>query len=166
MRLIDETSGERVHNYEFETTVNADVELLRNRLYAGFNLLYEPEVTWTATGETVREATLGGSAALSLRLMSNVVFGGEIWYLRHYDSPTLDGFHRRRRDAGTDALYPVHAENVHDRGLEHPGLGPRDRQSRLAQSGGVPAPSRQTEIRLGILMFLNTGKDDGCLLCR
>ncbi len=92
VRLIDETSGERVHNYEFETTVNADVELLRNRLYAGFNLLYEPEVTWTALDETVREATFGGSAALSFRLMSNVVLGGEIWYLRHYDSPTLTAF--------------------------------------------------------------------------
>ena len=50
VRLIDETSGERVHNYEFETTVNADVELLRNRLYAGFNLLYEPEVTLDRDG--------------------------------------------------------------------------------------------------------------------
>jgi hypothetical protein len=92
VRLIDETSGARVQNYEFETTVNADVELLRNRLYAGFNLLYEPEVTWTALDETVREATVGGSAALSFRLMSNVVLGGEIWYLRHYDSPTLSAF--------------------------------------------------------------------------
>jgi len=92
VRLIDETSGERVHNYEFETTVNADIELLKNRLYAGFNLLYEPEVTWTALDQTVREATVGGSAALSLRLMSNVVLGGEIWYLRHYDSPTLTAF--------------------------------------------------------------------------
>jgi hypothetical protein len=92
VRLIDETSGERVHNYEFETTVNADIELMRNRLYAGFNLLYEPEVTWTALDETVREATVGGSAALSLRLMSNVVLGGEIWYLRHYDSLTLTAF--------------------------------------------------------------------------
>jgi hypothetical protein len=92
VRLIDETSGERVHNYEFETTVNADIELLRNRLYAGFNLLYEPEVTWTAMDETVREATFGGSAALSLRIASNVVVGGEIWYLRHYDSPTLTAF--------------------------------------------------------------------------
>ena len=144
VRLIDETSGERVHNYEFETTVNADIELLRNRLYAGFNLLYEPEVTWTAMDETVREATFGGSAALSLRIASNVVLGGEIWYLRHYDSPTSDGFHRRRRDARTDALCPVHAENVHDRGVECPGLGTRNRQSGFAQSGGVPAPSRQT----------------------
>jgi hypothetical protein len=92
VRLIDETSGERVHNYEFETTVNADLELLRNRLYAGFDLLYEPEVTWTATGDTVREATVGGSAALSVRLTSNVLVGGEVWYLRHYDSPTLSAF--------------------------------------------------------------------------
>ena len=92
VRLIDETSGERVHNYEFETTVNADLELLKNRLYAGFNLLYEPEVTWTAMDETVREATFGGSAALSLRIVPNVLVGGEVWYLRHYDSPTLSAF--------------------------------------------------------------------------
>jgi hypothetical protein len=92
VRLIDETTGERVHNYEFETTVNADLELLRNRLYAGFNLLYEPEVTWTAMDETVREATYGSSAALSLRIAENVLVGGEVWYLRHYDSPAFSDF--------------------------------------------------------------------------
>jgi len=92
VRLIDETTGERVHNYEFETTANADLELLRNRLYAGFNLLYEPEITWTALDETVREATLGGSTALSLRIAPNVLIGGEVWYLRHYDSPVLSAF--------------------------------------------------------------------------
>ena len=86
VRLTDETSGEHVHNYEFETTLNADLELMRNRLYAGFNLLYEPEVTQTLTGDTVREATFGGSAALSLRVVSNVVVGGEVWYVRHYDT--------------------------------------------------------------------------------
>lgn len=92
VRLVDETSGERVHNYEFETTLNADLELLRNRLYAGFNLVYEPEITLTAPGETVREATVGGSGALSLRIVSNVLVGGEVWYLRHYDSNTLSDF--------------------------------------------------------------------------
>jgi hypothetical protein len=92
VRLIDETSGARVHNYEFETTVNADLELLRNRLYAGFNLLYEPEVTKTATDGTQREATFGGSAALSVRLAPNLLIGGEVWYLRHYDIPTLKAF--------------------------------------------------------------------------
>jgi len=92
VRLIDETSGASVHNYEFETTVNADLELLRNRLYAGVNLLYEPEVTRTATDGTQREATFGGAAALSVRLAPNLLIGGEVWYLRHYDSPTLSAF--------------------------------------------------------------------------
>jgi hypothetical protein len=92
VRRTDETSGERVRNFEFETTVNADLELMKNRLYAGFNLLYEPEVTQTAPGDTQREATLGGSAALSVRIVSNVVLGGEVWYLRHYDAANLTAF--------------------------------------------------------------------------
>src|SRR2546423_1308507 len=82
VRRIDETSGERVRNFEFETTVNADLELVKNRLFAGINLLYEPEVTQTTMGDTQREATFGGSAALSLRVASNVVVGGQVWYLR------------------------------------------------------------------------------------
>jgi hypothetical protein len=92
VRLTDETSGARVRNYEFETTVNADLELLKNRLFAGFNLLYEPEVTWAPTGDVQREATLGGSAALSLRIASNIVVGGEVWYLRHYGAANLTAF--------------------------------------------------------------------------
>jgi hypothetical protein len=92
VRLTDVTSGTRVRNYEFETTVNADLELLKNRLFAGFNLLYEPEVTWAPTGDVQREATLGGSAALSLRIASNIVVGGEVWYLRHYDAANLTAF--------------------------------------------------------------------------
>src|SRR5258708_14497762 len=65
---------------------------MRNRLYAGFNLLYEPEVTQTMAGDTQREATFGGSAALSLRVASNIVVGGEVWYLRHYDAANLTAF--------------------------------------------------------------------------
>jgi len=92
VRRIDETSGERVRNFELETIINADLELMRNRLFAGFNLLYEPEVTRTAMGDTLREAKFGGSAALSLRIASNIVVGGEVWYLRHYDSIGLSAF--------------------------------------------------------------------------
>jgi hypothetical protein len=92
VRFIDETSGAGVHNFEFETTVNADIEVLKNRLYAGFNLLYEPEVTRTATDAIQREAQFGGSAALSVRLAPNLLIGGEVWYLRHYNSPTLSDF--------------------------------------------------------------------------
>jgi hypothetical protein len=92
VRRMDETSGERVRNFEFETTINADLELIKNRLFAGFNLLYEPEVTQTAIGYTQREAKFGGSAALSLRIASNVVLGGEVWYLRHHDAANLTAF--------------------------------------------------------------------------
>jgi hypothetical protein len=92
VRLIDETSGEHVHNYEFETAINADLELVRNRLFAGFNFLYEPEFTQTLMGDTVREATIGGSAALSLRVASGVLLGGEVWYLRHYADVGLSAF--------------------------------------------------------------------------
>jgi hypothetical protein len=92
VRLTDETSGARVRNYEFETTINADLELLRNRLFAGVNLLYEPEVTWQPTGEVQREATTGISGALALRIASNVVVSGEVWYLRHYDAANLSAF--------------------------------------------------------------------------
>ncbi len=92
LRRIDETSGERVRNFEFETTINADLELLKNRLFAGFNLLYEPEITHTVADETFWESKFGGSAALSLRIASNIVVGGEVWYLRHYDSAGLSNF--------------------------------------------------------------------------
>jgi hypothetical protein len=61
-------------------------------LFAGFNLLYEPEVTQTAIGDTQREAKFGASAALSIRIASNVVIGGEVWYLRHYDAANLSAF--------------------------------------------------------------------------
>src|SRR3979411_3466120 len=76
VRLIDETGGARVRNYEFETIVNADIELLKNRLFAGFNLLYESEGTWNALGDTQREAKFGGSAARSRRVASRVVWVG------------------------------------------------------------------------------------------
>jgi len=92
VRRIDETSGERVWNFELETVINADLELVKNRLFAGFNLLYEPEVTQNAIGYTQREAKFGGSAALSLRIAPNVVVGGEVWYLRHYDNAGLSAF--------------------------------------------------------------------------
>lgn len=92
VRLIDETGGERVHNYELEMVVNADLELLRNRLYAGFNLLYEPEYTHTLANEIEREAKFGGSAALSVRLTPGILVGAEAWYLRHYDDFGLSAF--------------------------------------------------------------------------
>jgi hypothetical protein len=91
-RTVDETSGDRVRNFEFETKINADIEVIKNRLYAGFNTVYEPEVTTTSDHVTEREAKLSQSAALALRVLPNLVLGTEAWYLRHYDAANLTNF--------------------------------------------------------------------------
>src|SRR5437762_3100968 len=40
-RAFDETSGVPVQNFEFETKIMADVELVKNRVYGAVNLIYE-----------------------------------------------------------------------------------------------------------------------------
>jgi hypothetical protein len=49
----DETSGNKVVNYGLETRLEADTELIKNRLYLGFNLLYEPETRSRYVGEGI-----------------------------------------------------------------------------------------------------------------
>jgi hypothetical protein len=85
-RRIDETSGVRVQNYEFETKLQADVELVKNRLYGAVNLIYEPETTRTAEGIWERESVFGLTTALAVRPMPTLVIGAELDYYRHYDS--------------------------------------------------------------------------------
>lgn len=82
---IDETSGARVTNYGLETKLEADAELIKNRLYLGFNLLYEPETTRNDLGGWDDESTIGGSVALAWQIIPDVAIGVDLWYLRHYD---------------------------------------------------------------------------------
>ena len=87
-RRIDETSGQHVTNFELEVKLNADLELIKNRLYLGANLLYEPEATHDPDhigAGWEKELTGGISAALSYRIIPPVFVGAEVWYLRHYD---------------------------------------------------------------------------------
>lgn len=91
-RRIDETSGERVTNFELETKVAADTELIENRLYLGVNAIYEPEWTRDATGAVAKESTLGLTAALALRPAEPLVIGIEAGYYRHYDGTTFNAW--------------------------------------------------------------------------
>jgi hypothetical protein len=87
-RRTDETSGQQVTNFELELKLNADLELVQNRLYLGANLLYEPEGTHDPdhVGAGWAKESIGGvSAALSYRIAPPVFIGAEVWYLRHYD---------------------------------------------------------------------------------
>ncbi len=92
---IDETGGARVKNFGLELKVNADLELIKNRLYFGSNLLYEPEATHDPDGIGAgweKESTGGISGALSYRVLPSVFVGAELWYLRHYDGAWFNTF--------------------------------------------------------------------------
>jgi hypothetical protein len=94
-RRIDETSGERVTNAELELKLNADLELVKNRLYLASNLLYEPEGTHDPDhmgAGWAMESKGGVSGALSYRIVPAVFVGGEVWYLRHYDGSWFNTF--------------------------------------------------------------------------
>ena len=89
---FDETSGTRVVNYGLELKVNADLELVANRLYLGANTLYEPETTRADLGIWEQESTIGQSLALAYRVRPDVTIGAEVWYLRHYDGLFFNSF--------------------------------------------------------------------------
>lgn len=84
-RRIDETSGERVRNFEMESRLHVDAELVENRVYLGLNAIYEPEWTRTIEGEFERESTLGLSSAIAFRPIPPLLVGVEAGYFRHYD---------------------------------------------------------------------------------
>jgi hypothetical protein len=91
-RSRDETSGVKVTNYELEAKLEVDTELIKNRLFLGFNLLYEPETTHADLGSWQPESTIGVSAALAFQIVPNVAIGADLWYLRHYDDFTFSNF--------------------------------------------------------------------------
>jgi len=88
----DETTGEKVVNYGVETRVEADAELIKNRLFLGLNLLCEPETTRADLGAWDSETTFGVSTALAFQIIPKVVVGAEVWYLRHYEGAAFNTF--------------------------------------------------------------------------
>src|SRR5579863_4463288 len=89
---LDETSGANVQNYGLETKIEADAELIKNRLFYAFNLLYEPETTAVPATGSFTESTLGASSALAFQVVPNYVIGLDLWYLRHYDGAAVNSF--------------------------------------------------------------------------
>ena len=75
---LDETSGANVQNYGLETKIEADAELIKNRLFYAFNLLYEPETTAVPAMGSFTESTLGASSALAFQIIRNYVIGVDL----------------------------------------------------------------------------------------
>jgi hypothetical protein len=91
-RAFDETGGAPVTNYEFEAKIMADMELVRNRVYAAVNLIYEPEITRVADGSWEKESTFGVTGAVSFRVLPELLIGAELDYYRHYDGLCFNTF--------------------------------------------------------------------------
>jgi hypothetical protein len=84
-------AGER--SVSLELALIADTELVRDRLFAAFNLLYEPErVRGPGETEWTRESLFGVSAALVARVTPTVFIGGELQYFRAYDGYFFNTF--------------------------------------------------------------------------
>lgn len=80
----DEASGERIDGFAISFKAMADVEIVKDRLFAAANLLYEPE--WATEGdEFERESGLEVSAALAGRVADDVFIGGEARFLSAFE---------------------------------------------------------------------------------
>jgi hypothetical protein len=91
--FADETSGAPANQYGGKFSLLADADIVPRRVFAAFNLLYDPEVTRThGDGAVVRESTVGADAAVAAQVRPGLFLGGEVRYLRHYDGLALENF--------------------------------------------------------------------------
>src|SRR5215510_13084321 len=89
--FADEVSGAPADQQRAEFRLLADRELIPGRLFAALNVIYEPEQTrLRGSGETLRDSTLGVSAALAMRVTRNVFIGAEARSVRQYEGLGLD----------------------------------------------------------------------------
>lgn len=83
---IDDGDGSKVSKFAVETRLQADAELIPNRLFLGLNAIYEPEVVRPKNGDpTEHESSLAFTSALSYRFFPTLALGAEVQYMRAYD---------------------------------------------------------------------------------
>ena len=83
---VDDISGEAARSYSGLLTLALDRELVAGQLYGAFNVLYDADAThFHATDLWQHQSKAGVAAALSARVTSSLLLGGEVRYLRVYD---------------------------------------------------------------------------------
>jgi hypothetical protein len=99
VQRYDELTGQRASKVGSENKLILDTELVKGRVFAAFNLLYELERVREQGSEQVERASkIGVAVALSVQAMPQTFVGGELRYLRAYEGLLPQTF------AG-DALY-------------------------------------------------------------
>jgi len=87
-------TGEAARHYALELGLAADTELVKDKLFAAFNLQYEPErVRAKGEEEWERESLFGVSGALMAQIAPGFFAGGEVQYFRKYEGFFLNEFH-------------------------------------------------------------------------
>jgi hypothetical protein len=84
-------AGKLVTTFEAETRIIADTELVPDRLFAAFNLIYTPEIEREfGSPDWERASTLGMLGALTYRIMPKVALGAELEYYRAHEGLGLN----------------------------------------------------------------------------
>jgi hypothetical protein len=87
----DDITAEPVSQYGVDFVAAADWEIVRDRVVAAFNLLYQPETERTKlTGTWSQDSTTGAAFAVMAQVRSGIFVGGEARYLRQYDGIGFD----------------------------------------------------------------------------
>jgi hypothetical protein len=90
---IDELTAEPVGRYGTDFWLIIDKEIVPDRIFAAFNLLYRPEaIRSRVTGVWEHQSQIGTSVAMVVQVQSGVLIGAEARYQRSYDGLALDTF--------------------------------------------------------------------------
>lgn len=90
---VDELTAEPVDRYGANFWLIADKELVPDRIFAAFNLMYQPEaIRSRVTGMWEHQSQFGASVAMVIQVHEGVLIGAEARYLRSYDGLALDTF--------------------------------------------------------------------------
>jgi hypothetical protein len=88
----EHVSGEPADHYALEIKLIADAELVRDRVFAAINLLYEPEKVRPRGEPWEKESLFGASAAIMARFAPTAFAGAEIQYFRKYEGYFFETF--------------------------------------------------------------------------
>lgn len=90
---ITPIEGQGADVFSVETRLIADARLVPDKLWAGVNLIYDPQVArLKGTGEVDRTSTLSVSGTLMAKVADNLFLGPEARYMRAYDGAFLNRF--------------------------------------------------------------------------
>ena len=90
---ITPIEGQGADVYSVETRLIADARLMPDRLWAGINLIYDPQVArLKGSGEVDRSSTLSVSGTLMAKVASDLFLGPEARYMRAYEGAFLNRF--------------------------------------------------------------------------